>query len=249
MNELGATGLAAFWAQADAVGKSAALLLFAMSVATWYLIVTKALHGWRLRGQSNAALEAFWASPSLEHALARMQREAPRSPFTLVAAAAVAAREHHGRHARSGLAAALDYSEFMIRAIRRGVQRASSGLDSGLSILASIGATAPFVGLFGTVWGIYHALVGIGFTGQATIDKVAGPVGEALIMTAFGIGVAVPAVLAYNAFLRRNRVVREALDGFAYDLHAYLTTGALLNPPGQDAASAPAPDLAAEKGR
>jgi biopolymer transport protein ExbB len=120
----------------------------------------------------------------------------------------------------------------MTRALRRAVQRASAGLDSGLAILASVGATAPFVGLFGTVWGIYHALIGIGFTGQATIDKVAGPVGEALIMTAFGIAVAVPAVLAYNFLLRANRVIGQELDGFAHDLHAYFTTGARLSAQG-----------------
>ena len=113
-------------------------------------------------------------------------------------------------------------------------------MDAGLSVLASVGATAPFVGLFGTVWGIYHALIGIGFTGQATIDKVAGPVGEALIMTAFGIAVAVPAVLAYNFLLRAHRLIAAELDGFAHDLHAYLTTDARRESPGQmlDAAAA-----------
>lgn len=230
MNEPGSVGLVGFWMQADAVGRSAALLLFAMSLVTWYLILTKALQGLRVRRQANAALDAFWHSTNLEEARTHMSRVAPDSLYTFVVLQAVAACELHGRHGRSGAASVLDFSEFMIRAIRRGVQRASGGLDAGLSMLASIGSTAPFIGLFGTVWGIYHALIGIGFTGQATIDKVAGPVGEALIMTAFGIGVAVPAVLAYNLILRGNRVLREELDGFAHDLHAYVTTGELLSP-------------------
>ena len=248
MNELGSAGLVGFWMQADAVGRSAALLLFAMSLVTWYLVLTKVLQGWRVRRQTHAALDAFWHSSSLEQMQAQMLRAAPDSPFTFVVLQAAAAREHHGRHGRSGAASVLDFSEFMTRAIRRGVQRASSGLDAGLSILASIGSTAPFIGLFGTVWGIYHALVGIGFTGQATIDKVAGPVGEALIMTAFGIGVAVPAVLAYNTFLRSNRVLREELDGFAHDLHAYVTTGELLIPATDERDAAITADLVPQKG-
>jgi biopolymer transport protein ExbB len=248
MNETGSAGLVGFWMQADAVGRSAALLLFAMSLVTWYLILTKALQGWRVRRQAQAALDAFWSSTNLEEARTCMSREAPDSPYTFVVLQAVAACELHGRHGRSGAASVLDFSEFMIRAIRRGVQRASSGLDTGLSILASIGSTAPFIGLFGTVWGIYHALVGIGFTGQATIDKVAGPVGEALIMTAFGIGVAVPAVLAYNMFLRGNRVLREELDGFAHDLHAYVTTGELLSIPSDQHEAVTINSLVPQKG-
>lgn len=248
MSELGSSGLVGFWMQADAVGRSAAVLLFAMSLVTWYLILTKALQGWRVRRQADVALDAFWNSPSLDEARTRMSREAPDSPYTFVVLQALAACELHARHGRSGAASVLDFSEFMIRSIRRGVQRASSGLDAGLSILASIGSTAPFIGLFGTVWGIYHALIGIGFTGQATIDKVAGPVGEALIMTAFGIGVAVPAVLAYNLFLRGNRVLREELDGFAHDLHAYVTTGELMNPSSVEHDAVPMSSLVPQKG-
>jgi biopolymer transport protein ExbB len=232
MNELGPGGLIAFWTQADAVGKSAAILLLVMSIATWYLIVTKTIELWRMRRQAERAIDAFWAAPDLAQALDRIQAVAPGSPFALVAAEGAAAQAHHERHMKGGLAESLDVAEFMTRALRRAVQRASAGLDSGLAILASVGATAPFVGLFGTVWGIYHALIGIGFTGQATIDKVAGPVGEALIMTAFGIAVAVPAVLAYNFLLRANRVIGQELDGFAHDLHAYFTTGARLSAQG-----------------
>jgi biopolymer transport protein ExbB len=249
MNESGTVGLMAFWAQADAVGKSAALLLFVMSVATWYLILSKALQTWRMRRQADLAQHAFWNSPDIANAVARMQDGAPQSPFTFVAAEGVAARAHYDRHARSGMAASLDLAEFMTRALRRAIQRAASGMDAGLSILASIGATAPFIGLFGTVWGIYRALIGIGFTGQASLDKVAGPVGEALIMTAFGIAVAVPAVLAYNLFLRSNRVLREELDGFAHDLHAYFMTGAPLPAHGEGYGATVAQGLATEKGQ
>ena len=225
MQELSATGVFGFWQQADAVGRAAALALLLMSIATWYLIVTKSLQLWRTRREADRALDAFWQAPELNQAVERMRAAAPASPFLDVAAEGVAARAHHDRHVHGSLAESLNLSEFVTRALRRAVQRASAGLDSGLSVLASVGATAPFVGLFGTVWGIYHALIGIGFTGQATIDKVAGPVGEALIMTAFGIAVAVPAVLAYNFLLRAHRVIAAELDGFAHDLHAYLTTG------------------------
>ena len=228
MNELAQMGVLGFWTQSDAVGKLTAALLLLMSIATWYLIVTKTLQLWRTRRQAERALDAFWQAPELTQAVERMRATAPDSPFYALAAQGAAARAHHDRHVHGSLAESLDVSEFVTRTLRRAVQRASAGLDSGLSVLASVGATAPFVGLFGTVWGIYHALIGIGFTGQATIDKVAGPVGEALIMTAFGIAVAVPAVLAYNFLLRVQRVIAAELDGFAHDLHAYLTTGVRL---------------------
>jgi len=130
--------------------------------------------------------------------------------------------------AENSLAAQIDRSELITRALRQRINEAAGRLDAGLTILGSVGSTAPFVGLFGTVWGIYRALISIAASGQIAIDKVAGPVGEALIMTAFGLAVAIPAVLAYNAFTRANRVVLGALDGFAHDLHATLTTGSRL---------------------
>lgn len=230
MNEVAHIGVLGFWTQSDIVGKSAAALLLLMSLATWYLIVTKTLQLWRTRRLGARALEAFWQAPELAQAVERMHAIAPNCPYYDVAAQGAAARAQHDQHAHGSLAESLDVSEFVTRTLRRAVQRALAGLESGLSVLASVGATAPFVGLFGTVWGIYHALIGIGFTGQATIDKVAGPVGEALIMTAFGIAVAVPAVLAYNFLLRAQRVIAAELDGFAHDLHAYLTTGVRLEP-------------------
>jgi biopolymer transport protein ExbB len=248
MNETGTVGLMTFWAQADAVGKSTALLLLVMSLATWYLILSKALQVWRMRREADLAQHAFRDSGDIAKAVARMKDDAPQSPFTSVTAEGIAARAHYERHARSGAVPPLDLSEFMTRALRRAMQRAASGMDSGLSILASVGATAPFIGLFGTVWGIYHALIGIGFTGQASLDKVAGPVGEALIMTAFGIAVAIPAVLAYNFFLRSNRVLREDLDGFAQDLHAYFMMGSAWPTQASSAVTAGSQDLATGKG-
>ncbi|HEY3487042.1 MAG TPA: MotA/TolQ/ExbB proton channel family protein [Gammaproteobacteria bacterium] len=224
------TGLVAFWAQADAVGKSAAVLLLAMSVLSWYLIVWKSWHTGYTRRYAGRAIDAFWESESEEPAgaVAQMQLAAPGNPFTEAATESVNAAVHHMRHSGGKISGALNLSDFITRALRRTITRATSRLESGLSVLASIGATAPFIGLFGTVWGIYHALISIGFTGEATIDKVAGPVGEALIMTAFGIAVAVPAVLGYNFCTRANRVILAELDAFAHDLHAYLTTGAKL---------------------
>ncbi|MBI2312453.1 MAG: MotA/TolQ/ExbB proton channel family protein [Betaproteobacteria bacterium] len=232
MHQTTSMSILGFWAQADAVGKSAALLLLTMSVTTWYLIVTKAWQAWRIRRRADRALNAFWSAESLTEAIAHMQLAAPESPFSHTAAAGADAVAHHQRHVGDRLAATLALSEFVTRAIRRAIGRATAEIEAGLTVLASIGSTAPFVGLFGTVWGIYHALIGIGFTGQATIDKVAGPVGEALIMTALGLAVAIPAVLAYNFLVRANRVVLADLDAFAHDLHAYLTTGARLQSPG-----------------
>ncbi len=248
MNETGTVGLMTFWAQADVVGKSTALLLLVMSLATWYLILSKALQMWRMRHEADSAQNAFRDCADIGTALTCMKNDAPQSPFTSVTAEGIAARAQYDRLARSGTVPPLDLSEFMTRALRRAMQRAAAGMDSGLSVLASVGATAPFIGLFGTVWGIYHALIGIGFTGQASLDKVAGPVGEALIMTAFGIAVAIPAVLAYNFCLRSNRILREELDGFAQDLHAYFMTGSAWPTQEMGAMTASPQDLATGKG-
>jgi biopolymer transport protein ExbB len=228
MDSSASFGVLGFWAQADIIGKTAALLLLAMSILTWYLIVAKAWQSVSARRRAELAINAFWEGESLAEAVSHMQLAAPESPFTRAAAEAANAAAHYARHAGGKIGETLGLSEFVTRAIRRAIARATARLDGGLSVLASIGATAPFVGLFGTVWGIYHALLGIGLTGQSTIDKVAGPVGEALIMTAFGIAVAVPAVLGYNFLTRSNRVILGELDAFAHDLHAYLTTGAKL---------------------
>ncbi len=229
MDTTTSSGLLIFWLQTDVIGKTTAFLLFSMSLLTWYLIFSKGVQMWSVRRQSDRAVDEFWNAPDLAGAVMQMQQVAPDSPFTITATEGANARAHHERHVGDKLAETLNLSEFLTRAIRRAIGRVTARLDAGLTVLASIGATAPFVGLFGTVWGIYHALVGIGISGQSTIDKVAGPVGEALIMTAFGIAVAVPAVLAYNTLTRINRSTLSELDAFAHDLHAYLTTGARLS--------------------
>ena len=217
-----ALGLMHFWQAGDAVTHGTAWLLLAMSVLSWYFILTKAWSAWRLRKGARAALERFWAASSLDEAIATLKaadREAVFAPL------AERARQAADMQPSASLAASIDRSELVTRSLRQEINQISSRLESGLTFLASVGSTAPFVGLFGTVWGIYHALLSIAGEGQVQIDRVAGPVGEALIMTAAGLAVAIPAVLAYNAFTRVNRVALAELDGFAHDLLALVTTG------------------------
>jgi biopolymer transport protein ExbB len=221
-------GMLHLWAQADWVTQAVAFVLLTMSVASWYLILAKGLRLARNRSQSDA-VEAFWAAPTLNGGLAGLGSSAPDSTFADLARQAAAAAEHCRSHANRGsLGGALDSDEFLTRALRKSIALSTARLESGLTVLASIGSTAPFVGLFGTVWGIYHALMSISLGGVATLDKVAGPVGEALIMTAFGLFVAIPAVLAFNTFTRANRMELAELDAFAHDLHAFFTTGSRL---------------------
>ncbi|MCB1960845.1 MAG: MotA/TolQ/ExbB proton channel family protein [Rhodocyclaceae bacterium] len=226
MDAHNALGLSELWAQADFIIQSVAALLVLMSVASWYLILSKGL-SLLLARRHVGAVEQFWNAPSLDDALQRLARRAGDAPCTRLAQQAAAAHAHCTRHGgQPTLGGALDGGEFITRSLRRSIAQSTARLESGLTVLASIGSTAPFVGLFGTVWGIYHALTTISLSGAASIDKVAGPVGEALTMTAFGLFVAIPAVLAYNGFTRSNRVALSELDGFAHDLHAYFTTGA-----------------------
>lgn len=221
-----AMGLASLLAQTDAVGKGVLVLLLVMSLATWYLIVTKALTAFIERRKSARFLEAFWNAPSLASVEQHLGTNHAEDPFSHLAWHAINASRHHQRSGAAKLAEAGSAAEFLTRAMRRAIDEDTARLESGLTVLASVGSTAPFVGLFGTVWGVYHALVAIGLSGQGTLDKVAGPVGEALIMTALGLAVAIPAVLAYNGFVRANRLVLAKLDAFAHDLYALLTTGA-----------------------
>lgn len=221
-------GLAHLWAQSDLVIKLVAFTLVVMSIASWYLIVVRVLRQLRARRQDDA-VESFWRAASLDEGLVRLSHAAPTSPFEALARQGVAASEHLRRHtAADTLGGTLDADEFITRALRKSIALSTAKLESGLTVLASIGSTAPFVGLFGTVWGIYGALIGISTSGTATLDAVAGPVGEALIMTAFGLFVAIPAVLAYNAFNRANRLELSELDAFAHDLHAWFCTGSRL---------------------
>ena len=216
------TGIARYWSQTDATSHAVAILLLLMSVVSWLYILSKSWSAWRIR-RSASVLDAFWQAPTLPDAIAMLTLADPEQVYAPLAQGAQAA----GVSAQAGsLNAATDPGDLITRTLRREINRVSSRLESGLTLLASVGATAPFVGLLGTVWGIYHALNAVSTSGSIQIDKVAGPVGEALIMTAFGLAVAIPAVLAYNAFTRVNRVTLAELDAFAHDLHAFLITGA-----------------------
>lgn len=226
METTSALGWANFLAQSDAVGKGLLVALLLMSITTWYLIVTKTLQTFSARRRSARFLSIFWDAPSLQAVATHLEEHHPDEPFShLTWHAVVAARHHQHHHGAHRLNEAGGAADFMTRAMRRVIDEETARLESGLTVLASVGSTAPFVGLFGTVWGVYHALINIGISGQGTLDKVAGPVGEALLMTALGLAVAIPAVLAYNACVRSNRMVLAKLDAYAHDLFAFLTTG------------------------
>ena len=201
------------------------LTLVIMSAMSWYWTVINVLRSTRLKGQADRVTSAFWETPNAQDAIRLMEEQPKNEPFSKIALDAAQAAAHHQRHDGSRLAESLNRSEFVDRALRQAVTRESSRLENGLTVLATTGSTAPFVGLLGTVWGIYHALIKIGSSGDASISAVAGPVGEALIMTAIGLFVAIPAVLAYNFFVRLNRVTNNQFDTFAHDLHDFFATG------------------------
>lgn len=226
MNQVGNVNSIDFIMQAGPVAIFVAALLLMMSVASWYFIVVKCWQYWRLSQATKHYQQAFWEAPNVAAALLI---DAKKTPAYHMAHDAVEAATHHQTHATKNIAEACSHEEFVARSMRRSMAKTASQLESGLSVLASVGSVSPFIGLFGTVWGIYHALAAISASGQATLDKVAGPVGEALIMTAIGLAVAIPAVLAYNAFVKTNRGIIQQLDNFGQDLHILLTTGALLN--------------------
>jgi biopolymer transport protein ExbB len=228
----GSLGLRHFWEAGDAVTHSVAWLLLAMSLASWYFILSKGWSALRIRRSARAALSAFWSARSLDDAIDTLRRDDPEQVF---APLADKARRAAGMQSDATLGGAVARDEVVTRVLRQEMTQVSARLESGLTFLASVGSTAPFVGLFGTVWGIYHALLQIAGSGQVMIDRVAGPVGEALVMTAAGLAVAIPAVLAYNAYTRLNRVVLAELDGFAHDLLALLTTGSRLERGAADA--------------
>ena len=216
-------GLLNVWTQGDWVTKTVALLLLAMSLASWIVILIKALDIWKYKKLAQRS-EDFWHSEDLATGLARLGGD-DSNPFRQAALIGREATAHH-RNTQVQLHDTLDASDWITRSLRNSIDDSTARLQAGLAILASVGSTAPFVGLLGTVWGIYHALLGIGASGQATIDKVAGPIGEALIMTALGLAVAIPAVLGYNALVRGNKSILTKLNRFAHDLHAYFVTGA-----------------------
>ena len=209
-----------------AVSWAVLLTLTLMSVLSIYWIVTNFIKNVRLKSTSDRVISTFWETPNAQDAIRFMEEQPRFEPFSKIALDAAQAAAHHQRHEGSRLVESLNRSEFVDRALRQGVTRESSRLEAGLTVLATVGSTAPFVGLLGTVWGIYHALIRIGMSGNASIDAVAGPVGEELIMTAIGLFVAIPAVLAYNFFTRLNRVTNNKFDTFAHDLHDFFATGA-----------------------
>ena len=209
----------------DAVNWTVLIVLIIMSAMSIFWIIFNAIKNARLRGSSDRVINTFWETPNAQDAIRFMEEQPKSEPFSKVALDAAQAAAHHQRHEGSRLVESLNRSEFVDRALRQAVTRESLKLEDGLTLLATVGATAPFVGLLGTVWGIYRALIRIGASGQADIGAVAGPVGEALIMTAIGLGVAIPAVLGYNFFVRINRGLNNKLDTFAHDLHDFFATG------------------------
>ncbi|MDR2031948.1 MAG: MotA/TolQ/ExbB proton channel family protein [Azoarcus sp.] len=207
----------ALWAQGDFVAKGTLAILILLSAASWYVIVTKLYEQQRLRRHAREAHRKFWSAEGVQEGAQALDAH---GAFHFIAQSGLEAREHH-----VGLLEHIDLNTWIGESIQRAVENVQTRLQDGLALLATVGSTAPFIGLFGTVWGIYHALTAIGIAGQASIDKVAGPVGEALIMTAIGLAVAVPAVLGYNWLVRRNKAALDEVRAFGVDLHAALLGG------------------------
>ncbi|MCX7170929.1 MAG: MotA/TolQ/ExbB proton channel family protein [Proteobacteria bacterium] len=207
-------GLKAMWEHGDWVSKGTLFILTFMSLGTWYILLIKLFEQFRLMKEGKEVNGSFWASGSLQQSVGSLK---PASAYRFIAEKGMKATTHH-----NGLLKEVDLDNWVTKALNRASNNVQARMQDGLSFLATVGSTAPFVGLFGTVWGIYHALTANGIAGQASIDKVAGPVGEALIMTAFGLAVAVPAVLAYNWLIRRNKLVMERVRAFSDDLHSVL---------------------------
>ena len=199
-------GLEALWKGGDIVAKITLGILVIMSMGSWYIIITKVYEQYKMGKQARAAERTFWVAPTVQQGAAALKKG---SPFRFIAETGLEATSKH-----TGLLEKVDMNEWITMSIQRAIDNVSSSMQDGLAFLATVGSTAPFVGLFGTVWGIYHALTAIGIAGQASIDKVAGPVGEALIMTAIGLAVAVPAVLGYNWLVRRNKAQMDVVRGF-----------------------------------
>ena len=207
-------GLDALWKEGDVIAKATLVVLVLMSIGSWYIIFTKLYEQFKLGRQGKAANATFWSAGNVRQAIETLEEG---TPFHFISKSADEALKHH-----EGLLAHIGLNAWITQSIQRSIENVQNRLQDGLAFLATVGSTAPFVGLFGTVWGIYHALTAIGIAGQASIDKVAGPVGEALIMTAIGLFVAVPAVLGYNLLIRRNKAVLETVRAFGTDLHAVL---------------------------
>ena len=207
-------GIASLWATSDVVAKTVLLILAIMSMGSWYILAVKMLEQRKMGTHAKEATNKFWAAGTVQQGTAALHKD---SPYQFIAASGLEATKKHG-----GLMGHIPLNDWIAMSIQRSVDRVNREMQGGLSFLATVGSISPFVGLFGTVWGIYHALTAIGISGQASIDKVAGPVGEALIMTAIGLAVAVPAVLAYNWLVSRNKGVMDDIRGFGSDLHSVL---------------------------
>jgi len=217
-------GFAHFISQVDVMGQIVLALLLVLSISSWYLMVTKAIANWGARKRAEAFLKKFWDASSLQEMQATLTASSADNAFSDLARQALTVSDGHQSGVEKLLVAG-GTAEYLTRVLRNCIEQEALKIEYGLTVLASAGSAAPFIGLFGTVWGIYHALVQIGMSGQGTLDKVAGPVGEALIMTAVGLAVAIPAVLAYNSFTRHNRIWLAQLDNFAHDLFALVTVG------------------------
>ncbi len=219
------------------VGWIVFIVLLVMSLLSWYFIIANFIRNTMVRARADKVIQAFWHNPSAQESIREMEKQPKSEPFSKIALDCASAAAHHQRSDAGRLAESLSRSEFIDRALRQAVARESLRLEGGLTLLATVGSSAPFVGLLGTVWGIYNALIRIGASGNASIGAVAGPVGEALIMTAFGLFTAIPAVLAYNFYVRSNRLTYAKFDEFAHDLHDFFATGARVE---GDAPKAPA---------
>lgn len=210
----------------DFIGLMVLGIMSVMSVLTWYYIFYNAFKAWAISSRSRSVLARFWDANNSKDAVEAMEAEPEYEPLSKIALAAADAAAHHADAQGGRMAEALSRQEFIDRAIKQSSTRETAKFDSGLTLLATVGSTAPFVGLFGTVWGIYHALIGISASKRVSMDVVAGPVGEALIMTCIGLGVAIPAVLAYNFFVRANNRTRNIIETFSKDLFDFFATGA-----------------------
>jgi biopolymer transport protein ExbB len=221
-------GFGHFIQHTDAVGQGLFVILVVMSLISWALIITKGVGLVLRQRRSKSFLNLFWNATSLEAVQHEISTHGASEPFAHLTSHAMHAQAHHARYGAAKLEEAGSAQDFLTRTIKKVLDEETMRLESGLAVLATIGATAPFVGLFGTVWGVYHALLAIGATGAGTLDKVAGPVGEALVMTGVGLAVAIPAVMGYNWLTRSNRVWGARLDAFAFELFTFLSTGQTL---------------------
>src|SRR5829696_8758689 len=233
MGDTSALGFGHFLANADAVATVLLVVLAVMSAISWYLIVSKGIAQVIRQRRSRQFLDFFWSATSLEAVQKELGARGAQEPFGHLTAHSLHAQAHHEKFGAGKLEEAGSEQEFLTRTIKKVLDEETTSLENGLTMLATVGATAPFVGLFGTVWGVYHALVAIGVSGSGMLDKVAGPVGEALIMTGIGLAVALPAVMGYNWLTRSNRVLTAKLDAFAFELLNFLLIGRTLQAHGR----------------